>query len=117
MMACVADGRELDDPDRPTLMNGDYSIRSSREMEELFVYAPRAYENTSKIASMINLVIPYGDYKIPVFPLSPEEKVRYETYLSTVEKLSTEEKILPMKTEEWLLRTMCIEGLNFRYEF
>jgi DNA polymerase-3 subunit alpha len=117
MMACVADGRELDDPDRPTLMNGDYSIRSSREMEELFVYAPRAYENSAKIASMIDLVIPYGDYKIPVFPLSSEEKVRYETYLLNVEKLSTEEKILPMKTEEWLLRSMCIEGLNFRYEF
>lgn len=55
IMMSVADGRALDDPDRPTLTNGDYSLRSSREMEELFVYAPKAYENTEKIASMIDL--------------------------------------------------------------
>ncbi len=40
MMACVSDGRALEDPDRPTLMGGDYSIRPSREMEEILVYAP-----------------------------------------------------------------------------
>ncbi len=57
MMSAVSDGRALDDPDRPTLMNGDYSIRSSREMEELFVYAPKAYENSAKIAEMIDLTI------------------------------------------------------------
>ena len=57
MMASVADGRALDDPDRLTLMNGDYSIRPSREMEEAFIYAPRAYENTQKIADMIDLTI------------------------------------------------------------
>ena len=80
MMAAVSAGRALDDPDRPTLMNGDYSIRSSREMEELFVYAPKAYENTMKIANMIDLEIEYGSYKIPVFPLSQEELEKYEKY-------------------------------------
>lgn len=49
-MMSVSDGRSLDDPERNTLMNGDYSIRSSREMEELFIYAPKAYENSEKIA-------------------------------------------------------------------
>jgi hypothetical protein len=34
----VSLGRALDDPDRPTLMNGDYSIRPSHEMEELVVF-------------------------------------------------------------------------------
>lgn len=81
MMASVADGRALDDPDRHTLMNGDYSLRSSREMEELFVYAPRAYENTEKIARMIDLHIDYGTYKIPRFPLSVEEKESYTVFL------------------------------------
>ena len=103
MMAAVAAGRDLDDPDRPTLMNGDYSIRPSREMEEVLVYAPKAYENTQRIADMIDLHIEYGAYKIPTFPLSEEEKTQYELYgTSAVSPL----KYLP--TEEWLLRTMCI---------
>lgn len=57
MMSAVSDGRALDDPDRQTLMNGDYSLRSSCEMEEVFIYAPRAYENSAKIADMIDLTI------------------------------------------------------------
>ncbi len=115
MMAAVSAGRELDDPDRPTLMNGDYSIRSSREMEELFVYAPKAYENTMKIANMIDLQIEYGAYKIPRFPLSKEELEKYEKYSKEVQSKNWE--YLLLSQEEWLLRSLCIEGLNFRYEF
>lgn len=113
MMSSVADGREIDDPDRTTLMSGDYSVRSSREMEELFVYAPRAYENTLKIAEMIDIEIEYGSYKIPVFPLSEEEKIQYATYLRSIENT----QFRALSSEEWLLRTLCIRGLNFRYEF
>jgi DNA polymerase III alpha subunit len=101
-MAAVAAGRDLDDPDRPTLMNGDYSIRPSREMEEILVYAPKAYENTVKIANMIDLHIEYGAYKIPTFPLSEEEKIKYEEYKKQSSSYKTH------NTEEWLLRTMCI---------
>ena len=79
-MSAVAMSRDLDDPDRSTLMNGDYSIRSSLEMEELFVYASRACENTLKIAESIDLKIEYGSYKIPVFPLSSEEAEKYDKY-------------------------------------
>lgn len=84
MMAAVAAGRDLDDPERPTLMNGDYSVRPSREMEEILVYAPRAYENTMKIADMIDLRLDYGGYKIPVFPLSEDEKKKYQEYEQSI---------------------------------
>ncbi len=118
MMSSVASGRALDDPDRTTLMNGDYSLRSDREMEEIFVYAPKAYENTAKIASMIDLHINSGGYKIPVFPLSEDENIRYENYKKAVQDKNIPENIYQtLGTEEWLLRVMCIEGLNFRYEF
>ncbi len=118
MMSSVASGRALDDPDRATLMNGDYSVRPDREMEEIFVYAPRAYENTAKIASMIDLHIDSGGYKIPVFPLSDEENIRYEKYTTIVGNKNTWENTYQvLGTEEWLLRVMCIEGLDFRYDF
>ncbi|MDD2693908.1 MAG: DNA polymerase III subunit alpha [Candidatus Gracilibacteria bacterium] len=119
MMMAVSDGRSLDDPDRNTLMNGDYSIRPSREMEELFVYTPRAYENAQKIADMIDIQIEYGSYKIPKFPLSIEEKEKYEKYglFISSENERNDLKFQALSEEEWLLRTMCIDGLNFRYEF
>ena len=84
----VSLGRALDDPDRPTLMNGDYSIRPSREMEELFVYAPQAYENTERIAHMIDLELDVGGYKIPKFPLSEQEKNEYRLFLRHCEERS-----------------------------
>ncbi len=120
MMSCVALSRELDDPDRPTLMNGDYSIRPSREMEELFIQYPRAYENTTRIADMIDLEIEYGSYKIPKFPLSAEEKEKYEKYVQFAKGLSWKKLAQPLQvltTEEWVLRSLCIDGLNFRYIF
>ncbi len=118
MMSAVSDGRELDDPDRPTLMNGDYSIRSSRDMEELFVYAPKAYENAQKIADSIDLHIEYGSYKIPKFPLSDQEKIEYEKYEKSVVENNTKnaQEFLSMNQEEWLLRKMCIEWLEYRYD-
>lgn len=107
----VADGRALDDPDRTTLMNGDYSIRSSREMEELFVYAPKAYENTAKIADMIDLQIAYGDYKIPKFPLSVSDMELYRSFLSHYDA-----GYQKLSEEEWFLRKLCIDGLLGRYD-
>lgn len=119
MMSAVAANRELDDPDRQTLMNGDYSVRPSREMEELFVYSPEAYHNTTKIADMIDIVIEYGDYKIPVFPLSESEHEEYNLYTKNVQEYNekNEEKLELLQSEEWLLRRICIEWLNYRYDF
>ena len=111
MMMSVADGRALDDPDRPTLMGWDYSLRSSREMEEIFVYAPRAYENTQKIADMIDLTIDYGGYKIPRFPLSVWEILEYEKFID-----ATWSWFQKLGEEEWFVRKLCIDGLDFRYE-
>ena len=76
-------------------MNGDYSVRPDREMEEIFAYAPRAYENAAKIASMIDLHIDSGGYKIPVFPLSEEENVQYAEYKKEVENKNTKSGFLP----------------------
>ena len=115
MMASVADGRALDDPDRNTLMNGDYSIRSSREMEELFVYAPRAYENTQKIADMIDLQIDHWSYKIPKFPLSEEDKKGYGDFEILLAK-ETGSWYQHLGNEEWFLRRLCIDWLKFRYD-
>lgn len=119
MMAAVASNRELDDPDRPTIIDGDYSVRSSREMEEVFVYCPEAYRNTQKVADLIDLHIDYGDYQIPIFPLSDEENIEYEKFKNFIDEhnKNSDEIFVKFNAEEWLLRKMCLEGLNYRFGF
>lgn len=116
IMMSVSDGRSLDDPDRNTLMNGDYSIRSSREMEELFVYAPKAYENSQKIADMIDLELDVGGYKIPKFPLTVEQKADYSRFLSSNQESWEHRSYQLLSEEEWFLRKLCISWLGYRYE-
>ena len=116
IMMSVSDGRSLDDPDRNTLMNGDYSIRSSREMEELFVYAPKAYENSQKIADMIDLELDVGGYKIPKFPLTVEQKTDYSRFLSSNKESWEHRSYQLLSEEEWFLRKLCISWLGYRYE-
>ncbi|MBP6921050.1 DNA polymerase III subunit alpha [Candidatus Gracilibacteria bacterium] len=111
-LSCIGSGRRVDDPDRKTLIEGNYSLRPGEEMRELFAYAPEACENTVKIADMIDIEIPHGTPLLPVYKLNEKEEKR---------KLSYKE-IYPQDFElltdqEWLLRWTCFEGLNERYKF
>lgn len=111
-LSCIGSGRRLDDPDRKTLIDGNYSLRPAEEMRELFAYAPEACENTLKIADMIDIEIPHGKPLLPVYKLNEKEQTRKENY----------QKIYPedfesLTDQEWLLRWTCFEGLNKRYGF
>ncbi len=111
-LSCIGSGRRIDDPDRRTLIDGNYSLRSSEEMNELFAYAPEACKNTLKIAEMIDIHIPHWEPLLPTYQLNEKEKIiqkKYtETYPDDISKLSD---------QEWLLRLTCFEGLNRRYDF
>jgi DNA polymerase III subunit alpha len=111
-LSCIGSGRRVDDPDRRTLIDGNYSLRPAEEMRELFAYAPEACENTLKIADMIDIEIPHGKPLLPVYKLNEKEeerKAKYtELYPDDFESLTD---------QEWLLRWTCFEGLNTRYWF
>lgn len=109
---CIGDGRALEDPDRPTLIEGNYALRSPAEMAELFAHVPEAIKNTLEINDKIRIDIPYGKTLIPTFELGEEEKVLYSKYIA---QLPAGIKVLG--EEEWNLRYICISGLNFRYDF
>ncbi len=110
LLACIGDGRALEDPDRPTKIEGNYSLRSAEEMAELFAYCPQALSATRQIAETIDLKIPYGQVLIPVFELDSDTKTGYERYES---RRPTDAKRLD--TEEWNLRNICMRGLSKRY--
>lgn len=89
LLSCIGDGRPLEDPDRVSLIEGDYSLRSAAEMAELLAYCPKAVDATMEILEKIRLEIPYGQTLIPKFELPSDSYAKYENYLREVERLNS----------------------------
>lgn len=111
-LSCIGSGKRIDDPDRRTMIDGNYALRPADEMREILAYAPRAADNTLKIADMIDIDIPHGKALLPIYPLNEKEKILLQKY---TEKYPDDEKNLTQ--QEWLLRLNCFLGLNKRYGF
>ncbi len=73
ILVAIQRRENLNDTDRETYRNEDFSFRSAEEMGELFKNLPEAIENTVKIAGKCNLQIELGKWVFPKFAL-PEEK-------------------------------------------
>lgn len=82
VLLCVQTNHTVDEKERLTMKNEDYSLKSPEQMIEAFKDFPEAIENTQKIAEMCNLEINLGKIELPLFPL-PEK----ETANSLLEKL------------------------------
>lgn len=117
-------GHELENPDRPTMINWDYSFLSLEEIETQFWFIPQAIENTKKIADMVDIKIETGWILIPKFEL-PEEhqkiyedalKIEKEDYFSDEKKGKEEDYIKKLTSDEWYLRYLSFEWLNWRYK-
>src|SRR3990167_9518206 len=89
VLLAVQTNTRLDDEDRLTMKDDDYSMRSPEEMKELFKDTPEAVENTLKIAEMCDLNIELGKIQIPSFPMPPGE-----TSVTYIEKLCREGLIM-----------------------
>lgn len=114
LLFCIWDWRALDDPDRPTLIDGNYSLRSSWEMEELFSNCPAAYRNTQEINEKVNIEIKYWETLIPVSELWENEKNIYKQYIEYTKSFTN---LLIPQEEEWYLRYLCMKWLNYRYDY
>lgn len=115
LLLCLGSGKRIDDPDRRTFIDGNYSLRPDREMEELFSYAPEAYKATQEIADKIDIRIPYGDLLLPVYGLNEDENAAFDRYKKYI--AGTKDDLCELDHEEWLLRYLCYDGLNARYNF
>ena len=73
VLLAVQTNTRLDDEDRLTMKDDDYSLRSPEEMSSLFKETPEALSNTLKIAGMCELELPLGQFQLPRFPLPPGE--------------------------------------------
>ena len=128
-------GHEIENPDRPTLINGDYSFLTSEEMTELFGYIPEALQNTQKVADMIDIEIETWGVLIPTFTLPKKDQEIFERAQAhsvslwqdkktTIPSSSANKGCMEKETklqyqsldsDEWYLRYLAYKGLNWRY--
>lgn len=104
---------ELENPDRPTMINWDYSFLTELEIETNFWFIPEAIKNTEKIADMINIEIKTWWILIPIFKLPEKDQLIYEEAIK-LEK-NNKKNIKKLSSDEWYLRYLSFIWLNWRY--
>lgn len=92
ILMLINTGAKSNDPERLTLKENDFSLKSSEDMVELFKDIPESIANTQIIAEKCNLEITLGKNRLPVFPLP--ENITADKYL----------------------KQLCIEGLKKKSE-
>ncbi len=92
VLLCIQTGKFLSETERLRMIDTpDYYVKSPEEMAENFKDIPEALENTAIIADLVNIEIPLGVARFPVFQ-TPEgmtsmEYLRDLTYERGAEKL------------------------------
>ncbi|KKU86254.1 MAG: DNA polymerase III subunit alpha [Candidatus Ryanbacteria bacterium RIFCSPLOWO2_02_FULL_47_14] len=97
VLLAVQTNSRLDDDDRLTMKNDDFSFRSGEEMARLFEDLPEAIENTVKIAERVNLEIPLGILQLPHFELPHGETA--ESFLSKLATKNLSQRYNPITKE------------------
>ncbi|MFH1451494.1 MAG: DNA polymerase III subunit alpha [bacterium] len=73
VLMLINTGADLNDPERLTMKNDDFSMTSPKEMEKTFADFPGAIENTQKINDLCNFEFELGKVKLPRYDV-PEGK-------------------------------------------
>ena len=98
VLLCVQTAKLITDTNRLRMIDTpDYYLKSAEEMAEGFLDCPEALENTVKIAESVNLELPLGVARFPVFD-TPDGKTSMEflrelTYQGAQEKLKMNDVI------------------------
>lgn len=116
-------GHEVENPDRPTMLWGDYSFLSREQMEQIFWYIPESLDNTLKICDMVDIQIPTGKPLMPVYELPEEDANLYgefEEYCrsrtGTNIGTGSDNSLKHITSDEFYLRYLCFHWFNWRYK-
>ena len=116
IIMALGTGHEIENPDRPTLIQGNYSFLSEEDMQEIFWYIPEAIENTQKIADMIDIHIDMWWVLIPKFELPSEMQEVFEKAEKYQDENPWKTTKKKLSSDEWYLRYLSYVGLNWRYK-
>ncbi|MEE1225393.1 MAG: DNA polymerase III subunit alpha, partial [Clostridia bacterium] len=92
VLMCIQMEKTVNDPNRMSFETEEFYIKSPEEMSALFSYAPKAIENTGKIAERCNVEFDFDSQHLPSFDV-PDGKDAFE-----------------------YLKELCYSGLNSKYE-
>ncbi len=96
-MLCIQTGSKVADKDRMKFENHQFYLKSREEMELAFKEIPEALVNTSAVAEMCDVELPFGENNYPVFHRPPELETKFEN-------------------NEAYLRKLCHDGMKDRYD-
>ena len=91
VLLCVGTASNLDTPGRMRFESPEFYLKTAAQMAALFGELPDAISNTRRIAEMVDLELPFGQLRLPDFPVPDGHTV-----------------------ESWL-RAECQRGLSERY--
>ncbi len=72
ILLCIQTGKTFNDPGRMKYNTDQLYFKTAEEMRTLFPEAPDAFENTLKIAEMVDLELRYDDFLLPQIETPPE---------------------------------------------
>ncbi len=90
VLMLINTGADINDSERLTLKNDDFSMFSPEKMAEIFKDTPEALENTQKIADMCDFNFELGKTQLPHFPV-PDNKTP-EQYLTELCEIGLEKR-------------------------
>ncbi|MDP5039139.1 MAG: DNA polymerase III subunit alpha, partial [Candidatus Gracilibacteria bacterium] len=124
IIMALGTGHQLENPDRNTLINGDYSFLDYEEMQSLFGFIPESLSNTLEIVDKVDIQIETGGILIPKYDLPEKDKIIFEEALALEEKFYyngqndvRQKYIKKLTSDEWYLRYLSYIGLNWRYDY
>ncbi|PIR48983.1 DNA polymerase III subunit alpha [Candidatus Peregrinibacteria bacterium CG10_big_fil_rev_8_21_14_0_10_55_24] len=69
VLLCIQKNTRVDDPSRFSMRDSDFSMRPYEELAKIFDHVPEALENTRVITDRCSVVLEFGTYHIPRFPV------------------------------------------------
>jgi len=93
ILLCIQTGKTIDDPKRMRFDSKEYYLKSPAQMADLFSEVPSAITNTMLIAERCNVLIPFGEARLPEFPIPAD-----------------------FSSQDVYLRHLCDKGLRERFD-
>jgi len=98
ILICIGTNKKRDEKNRLKFESDQFYLKSQKQMEELFPYAPEAIRNTAAVAERCNLEIPLPGPILPHYEI-PEDYHSLKEYLHHLTMEGLKERYKPVKPE------------------
>ncbi|MBY6035204.1 DNA polymerase III subunit alpha [Fictibacillus nanhaiensis] len=118
ILVCIKHGEKMNNPDRYKLATGDYYLKSTSEMEDLFSFVPEAVSETKILADRCDLELTLGEISLPKYPV-PGDSSSFD-YLAMLCKKGVQDRyetVTPEIEKRLDYELQVIQSMNFEDYF